>query len=239
MSLAFWAILVTCTPMTAQSPTKRCRQCKRVKSVSVFCELSGVPNPRGHFCFDCHIAMAKEGDMANLEYERHKIPKLRILFGDWWQYYAPPGEFLFTLFRERDSCPYCGGWRGPLYVPKSAGVQAFAGRAHLDHMDPLARGGEDSLRNVVYVCAACNMKKRKRLFVDWLKELDTTHQAIARQIYVEKHGHSPEAFIPGRRKARSSGLLMELMLEEAVLKQLYPEPLVTGPPQWVEQRAIY
>lgn len=216
----------------SKTDTKRCRQCQQTKSKSAFCELSGVPNPKGHFCIDCHIAMAKEGDIANLQYERDKIPKLKILFGEWWIYYAPPGEFLFTLFRERDSCPYCGGWRGPLYVPKSEGINAFAGRAHLDHMEPLARGGEDSLRNVVYVCADCNMKKRRRLFTDWLPTLEPQYQAIARQIYVDKHGHPPEAFVPSAARARSSGLLMELMLEAPVLKQLYPEPLVNGPPRW-------
>lgn len=212
--------------------TKRCRQCNLQKPKSVFCELSGEPNPNGHFCFDCHIAMAKAGDIANLECERDKVSKLKILFGEWWIYYAPPTEFSFTLFRERDDCPYCGGWRGPLYVSKSADLKAFAGRAHLDHMDPLARGGEDSLRNVVYACAECNMKKRRHLFTDWLPTLAPPCQAIARQIYLDKHGHPPEAFVPSAARARSSGLLVELMLEEAVLKQLYPEPIVSGPPGW-------
>lgn len=165
---------------------------------------------------------------ARLAEEGEKIRKLQILFGPWWRHYTPPYELRWTLFAERCACPYCGK---PLELPTNETEDAAALLGpHIDHMDPLAHGGEESVRNAVYSCAACNMAKGKRLFVDWLSSLAPATAAAAREIYVAKHGHPPEAFVPGARMPRMLLGRIELGFDEGVLRRLYPKPLVQGPP---------
>jgi hypothetical protein len=98
-------------------------------------------------------------------------------------------------------------------------------------MDPLSMGGEESFRNAVYACAHCNSAKGNRLFVNWLATLPEPHRALARRIYEEKHGHDPEAFTQGSRQPRLTLDRLELELDEAVLRQLYRKPVVSGPPR--------
>lgn len=160
-----------------------------------------------------------------LEAEQSKARKLEIIFGPWWRHYAVPYEFRWTLFAERRECPYCGQ---PLADPALS--EAAFGDPHLDHMDPLALGGEDSIRNTVYVCAACNMAKGRRSFSVWLGQLTPQYSELARQIYTAKHGHAPELFIPKTRSQRLTLPRVELQYSEAVLRRLFPKPIVDGPP---------
>ncbi len=161
--------------------------------------------------------------------EAAKARKLEVLFGRWWRHYAVPYEFPATLYVERTTCPYCGGPLGTLAILMPAdntGSQS----AHLDHMDPLSRGGEDSVRNAIYVCRDCNLAKGKRLFVDWLNELDQANQDSARQVYEYKHDHPPAVFKPGPKQPRLTLPRLELSLDEHVLLKLFPKPIVSGPP---------
>jgi hypothetical protein len=163
---------------------------------------------------------------AALEAEQGKVRKLEIIFGVWWRHYATPYEFRWTLFAERQHCPYCGAL---LESPADGGDSAF-GDMHLDHMDPLSLGGEDSIRNAVYVCARCNMAKGRRSFVDWLTQLSSEQSALARQIYIDKHGDLPENFTRSTKSQRLTLPRIELQYNEAVLRRLFPKPIVDGPP---------
>lgn len=98
-------------------------------------------------------------------------------------------------------------------------------------MDPLSRGGEDSIRNAVYVCEPCNLAKRNRLFVAWLSMLKPEFSASARQLYLDKHGEQPEAFKPANKQPRLLWPRIELELDESVLRKLFPNPIVAGPPK--------
>lgn len=162
--------------------------------------------------------------------EAAKTRKLEILFGPWWRHYAIPYEFPATLYVAQSTCPYCDGRLGPLPILEPDAAQEGQ-TAHLDHMDPLSRGGEDSIRNAVYVCARCNLAKGKRLFVTWLGTLPPDGQDRARAIYTEKHSQPPEAFQPGPRQARLDLPRRELQLNESVLHRLFPRPIVDGPPR--------
>lgn len=80
----------------------------------------------------------------------------------------------------------------------------------MDHMDPVSRGGydpytydleigdftNDTTRNTVYCCAACNLKKSDMLFVQWLELLPVENQKLAREVYRDRNGVSPDEFIP-------------------------------------------
>jgi hypothetical protein len=167
---------------------------------------------------------------AQLRLEQMKLRKLKILFGDWWPHYTVPYELRWTLWAERSACPYCGGSLG--YRPADSEEEdGEALLGHIDHMDPLSRGGEDSIRNAAYVCARCNLAKGNRLFVDWLARLEVPHRETARAVYLQKHGVQPEAFVPGDRQARLTLGRMELQFDESVLKRLFKQPIVQGPPR--------
>ena len=162
--------------------------------------------------------------------EQAKVRKLEIIFGKWWRHYAVPYEFRCNLYTENPACPYCGGLLGPSSKSDAPGDNEFEQSAHLDHMDPLSKGGEDSIRNAVYVCSKCNLAKRDRLFIDWLEVLPSELREKARALYVAKHGHPPEAFQPAAKQARLTLPRIELQFDEAVLRKLFPKPIVTGPP---------
>lgn len=176
------------------------------------------------------MTIAPGGSLAvMLAEEAAKAKKLEVLFGPWWRHYAVPYEFPATLYVERSTCPYCGGPLGVLAL-LAPDTTEESQSAHLDHMDPLSRGGEDSIRNALYVCRDCNMAKGKRLFINWLDKLDCTRRAPVRQIYEMKHGHAPEAFQPGTKQARLTLPRYELAFDEGVLRKLFPKPIVSGPP---------
>jgi hypothetical protein len=162
-----------------------------------------------------------------LAQEQAIVRKLQILYGPWWQHYTPPHVLRWTLFLERDACPYCAG---PLGI-EPGGETADFDRAHIDHMDPLSRGGEESVRNAIYVCAACNMAKGSRLFLDWLARLPEDRRELVRRIYIDKQGQDPSAFVPGPRQPRLLLTRPELAFDEQVLRGLFPKPLVAGPPK--------
>lgn len=164
-----------------------------------------------------------------LAVEQGKARKLQILFGGWWRHYAVPYEFPATLYVERPDCPYCGGPLGGLAAITC--VAPDVPSAHLDHMDPLSRGGEDSIRNALYVCGDCNLAKGRRRFADWLSKLEADRQSRVRALYEEKHGHAVETFEPGPAQARLMLPRLELALDEAVLARLFPKPIVTRPPR--------
>lgn len=164
-----------------------------------------------------------------LAIEMAKARKLEIIFGAWWRHYAVPYEFPVTLWAENRTCPYCGVPLGKRSI-LAADVEEEP-TAQLDHMDPVSRGGEDSIRNTVFACRGCNSAKGSRLFVDWLQRLPPAFGENARRIYTEKHGHAPEAFVPGGKRARLTLPRLELGLDETVLRTLFPKPIVSGPPK--------
>lgn len=216
--------------MKNTNPLRKCRRCGERKPKDVFVDRSGDLNPKGGYCGDCHIVRVKEWKLAAKEGKESKLRKLKIIYGKWWRHYCLPQEFADDMYDERDFCPYCGNKLPPQYVGADPSIAPFRGRAQLDHMDPLHIGGEDSIRNVVYVCDKCNYRKGKRSFLDWLGVLEPKCQALCRDIYEAKHGHPPESFVPGEPSERCDGIAAELCMGEEDLREMYPNPIVDGPP---------
>jgi len=104
-------------------------------------------------------------------------------------------EFVRELLNGRDFCLYCGKPITKAYdwTPEGKSKKTYI---HLDHMDPLCLGGDDSENNTVYCCVTCNTRKSIRSFADWLNQLEPPYRDLARNIYQEKHGRSPEEFQP-------------------------------------------
>lgn len=216
--------------MPAARTTKTCPDCRQSKPVSEFVDGSGKANPRGRYCRPCHE------DRQQRERERVKaeraswVRKLQILYGAWWRHYCSPATFAEDIYAERSSCPYCSTPLPPQYRPRGDERDTTKGRAHLDHMDPLELGGEDSIRNVAYVCDVCNKAKGARPFLEWLATLGVGEQRLSREIYEAKHGHTPEAFVAGEPLTRTEGIDGWLLMDEDELLKLFPRPMVNGPP---------
>lgn len=63
-----------------------------------------------------------------------------------------------------NNCPYCG--------------ELLGDEPHADHIYPIAKGGRSTNRNMVYVCADCNMKKGKLTLVGFIKKLALDRESI-------------------------------------------------------------
>lgn len=104
-------------------------------------------------------------------------------------------EHVINLMEGRDFCLYCGKIIRKAYDWTIEG-KSIKTYVHSDHMDPLSLGGQDNNRNTVYCCTSCNRKKGNTSFVEWLKLLKPRNFSLAREIYIQKHKHSPEKFKP-------------------------------------------
>ncbi len=158
---------------------KTCRRCKQTLPTAVFVDTSGATNPRGHYCSDCHQVRVEEWHQAALKEEELYVRKLKIVYGDHWQHYAGPEDFYTSLKDERDFCPYCGTTYSDV-IPEKFNQNPV----HLDHMDPLQRGGEHSIRNTVLCCGPCNIRKGKRPFSKWVSTLQPEFQTLSLEIYL-------------------------------------------------------
>ena len=112
------------------------------------------------------------------------------------------------LMDGRDFCLYCGKTVAK-YCDYDARGNSSGSYIELDHMDPISLGGHDTRglidletaeslddgQNVVYCCRECNRKKSNTLFVDWVKSLAPHFQALAIEVYKQKHdGRLPDGF---------------------------------------------
>lgn len=167
--------------------------------------------------------------------EQADIAKLEVIYGEWWPYYAYPDDFRYTLYCERDFCPYCGNPMPAAYTPRGMDPGP-RGRAVIDHMDPLQLGGENSPRNAVMVCATCNRKKGSMPFSVWLKKLPDQLRDLCHSIYVDKHGHLPEEFIEGEPTQRVAGCTADLLNDIDTVKSDFPTPIVEGPPPRLKKK---
>jgi 5-methylcytosine-specific restriction endonuclease McrA len=67
--------------------------------------------------------------------------------------------------RISQKCPYCG-----TYLNKS--------EAHNDHIYPVAKGGQSSRENMVFVCSKCNLKKGKLTLHSFIEKFQYDREQI-------------------------------------------------------------
>jgi hypothetical protein len=60
----------------------------------------------------------------------------------------------YVYERDADRCRYCGTEDGPF---------------HLDHIHPVALGGDNDPENLAVACAACNLSKGAKPLNEWLQ----------------------------------------------------------------------
>jgi hypothetical protein len=205
---------------------KVCPSCKKMLSYETFVTTWGEQSNSGRYCLPCHLEREEKQKQAEIQERKELIEKLQIVYGQYWRHYAAPENFLDSLQEERDCCPYCGTNFDDVQPTKFNDTPM-----HLDHMDSLHKGGEHSIRNTVYCCGPCNIKKGKLSFNKWLEKLEPESQKLAREIYIEKHGHPPEDFAEGCNWGKGS-LDAELISFSSLgdVKSSYPTPIVDKPP---------
>jgi hypothetical protein len=205
---------------------KVCPSCKKQLPYEVFVTTWGEQSNRGRYCLPCHLEREEKQRQTKIQERKELIEKLQIVYGQYWRHYAAPENFFASLQEERDFCPYCG-----TRFKDSKPCKFNENSMHLDHMDPLHKGGEHSIRNTVYCCGQCNINKGRRSFIKWLEKLKPEYQKLAREIYTEKHGHLPEDFIEGcnwGRGSRDTELILFRSLGD--VKSSYPAPITNVPP---------
>ena len=81
----------------------------------------------------------------------------------------------YLLQRDRHSCVYCAGASGDMIL-------------NIDHKHPRAKGGGNSVSNLVISCRACNEEKGALLLTDWLLKIKKSKSKLnkARPIHVPK-----------------------------------------------------
>lgn len=184
---------------------KRCSRCKVVKERDEFVDYQGMKNPSGRYCKQCH--QEREAEIRYIHFdgilsaEQENIEKYKIIFGEDWESKAWPSCLRFYLFMEREFCPYCG--RSFKEYQERKDYFECSEKFHIDHMDPLELGGEDTIKNAVSVCKECNLQKGTNLFLAWLERLGPQYRELSRKIYTKKHGHPPEEFVLGESNVKS------------------------------------
>jgi 5-methylcytosine-specific restriction endonuclease McrA len=194
---------------------KLCPACKSCCAKSDFVCSYGNVNPRGKFCYRCYLVREGEEMQRILEQEKHYTSYVRRFHGNDWAAFALPHQLYATLYVERKFCIYCGSKLGPMEDRDSKG-RVRKKHIHLDHMNPLEVGGEDSFRNCVICCAECNLRKGAKPFIQWLSEIPASMRTIARKIYISKMNEIPEKFRPGPATERVSFAGTHLIIPEDV-----------------------
>jgi len=190
---------------------KKCPKCKIIKPVDEFVDISGYFNKRGRYCKSCYEKNERKWEKSANKETQARMQRLKTMYGKYWEHNALPNDFIYFLSKERDFCPYCG---------------EELKQSHIEHMDPLGLGGEDSIRNTLYSCESCNLRKGAMSFVDWRKQLSPKYRGISTEIYLKKHGHLPEKFQPEEPTYRNEGSIFDLLdndlLSEEEILDLFP-----------------
>lgn len=91
-------------------------------------------------------------------------------------------EAVGKLFNEAKKCPYCNC----SYERKGSK------RKTLDHLTPISKGGWHSLSNVAVCCHGCNLRKRDKLFDEWLSTLADEDRARTEKLFKRVTGAGVE-----------------------------------------------
>jgi 5-methylcytosine-specific restriction endonuclease McrA len=129
---------------------KVCRLCGRGKPASEF--LAGKDKKPSSACATCR--RKRQAQHIRRHYarlspdERHRITHKRRAEGYGVEHVAYSRTAI--LKRWKFACAYCGGLA-----------------EHLDHVEPLSKGGTDVEANILPACAACNLSKGAKTLAEW------------------------------------------------------------------------
>lgn len=75
---------------------------------------------------------------------------------------------IITMLSRDHECPYCGGHLGEL--------------PHADHIYPVVLGGLSRVANMVYVCAACNLRKKDMTLSEFIEATGLERDVVEQRL---------------------------------------------------------
>lgn len=102
--------------------------------------------------------------IKQLEEKKHKIDSLRNKAATITQEKRVIAESVKKRIGKNQQCPYCGSY--------------ISGIPHADHIYPVSRGGESVVKNMVYVCSSCNLKKGNMTLTMFIKKFSLNRVEI-------------------------------------------------------------
>jgi 5-methylcytosine-specific restriction endonuclease McrA len=128
---------------------KNCRLCGRVRPASEFINSKNKPSSA---CAACRRKKAKQHAQDYYRRlppdKRHTLTHKRRAESYGVEHEAYSRTEILARWGHR--CAYCG-----------------ATAKHLDHVQPLAKGGADKASNIVPACAPCNLSKGAKTLAEW------------------------------------------------------------------------
>lgn len=168
---------------------KRCSKCGKIKPINEYTINRAHYDEREVHCGDCYRREQAEVKRLSRLSNPERWARARDSYAQLrHERVAAASDGSVTraeivrLFGSADRCPYCGKKISGDWLEMAP-----------DHMDPIARGGAHSIRNIVICCKKCNTRKQARSFDEWVGMLDEKHRDRARQIYWERKSMLPLA----------------------------------------------
>jgi len=228
--------------MKNQKNEKTCKSCKKDLPIDAFVDYTGEYNSRGKQCNKCFLISSGRALELQLNEELTIAKTIYKKYKEQWDKICHPSWLYTFLYNEFDECIYCGG-KFIQTVNKD--------KKYLDHMDAISLGGEDSIRNAVFVCNRCNSMKRNLMFHDWLKIIPRERKRIAHAFYQRRHGYKPNDFILQRERlisksvdgvftinevaGKTQGFISMVFIEEFLEDGTYRSNFI-DPPNTIQER---
>ena len=115
-------------------------------------------------------------------FRKYKVIKIRVQRQREQTDNTLNAERIKDLLKSRQNCLYCGR---TLQDSQKA----------IDHMMPLAKGGEHSITNLAISCKPCNNRKRAKDFFYWLQEIKPEHAERALNYYESQKSQTVQAVL--------------------------------------------
>jgi 5-methylcytosine-specific restriction endonuclease McrA len=115
----------------------------------------------------------RKEEQRKKQVQKQQIEELRAAAASSHEKTRELGARVRNRLAKQSQCPYCGGALGP--------------SPHADHIYPVSKGGRSVERNMVMVCASCNIKKAHLTLSAFIKTYQLNRDEIeARLTVLEK-----------------------------------------------------
>ena len=146
------------------SPVKECVKCGEIKPKSEFFKAKGKTDGYDNRCKECEkLRLRRERNMQPKVHRtpeeikiRKKLQKHKRRFRE-QQGKIKPNEIKELKIKQNNRCYWCS--------------ISIAKTYHIDHYEPLSKGGEHLIENIVLACPHCNMSKHDKDPIEFANKL--------------------------------------------------------------------
>lgn len=167
----------------AAEPSKACQGCGTLFNpllpTTVFCSREcGAAHTvevrtKEKLCVDCGKSFITSGRHSTCTECSHERMLVRVRARNKVRRYLrrgadgpthTAGDWASLLARHNGMCAYCGKNKAE----------------HRDHVTPIAKGGTDSIGNILPACAPCNLSKGSSLLIEWKNRINNDRRKKAK-----------------------------------------------------------